>query len=328
MSRLSGIPLIELFAITDTINLVLPKSVSDFLERFVVGHAASSSDAAIFHTGARQSIATAFEEIPTEFNIGIGRLSLPLINTGIPFQLAFQRKAASGTNNLEGSSDVWRLDLSLEVFNLTVDFLQPAIYVPESGTTPRHLVRDPSRREVRITGSAVLRIEQPAAGAAVAVRFVDQPDPLDPGAVRGAMAKLTCSPPHFFIGGSEFGLSVGRLTFDFSEGFSPPEIIERNQGPSSVATKRILLDRRKLEGVAMSTLDRRGKSFTTEISSPPIRGPKSPFAAYPNNDRWCSNKRCRIDKGSLSSGQFGPSAHTSLVLAPSGPPSTASVFGA
>lgn len=233
MARTAGIPLVELFDITDTINSVLPQSVSDFLERFVVvGHQASSSDGAIFHTGALQSIATAIDQIPTEFNIGIGRLSLPLINTGIPFQLAFQRSAAGGGNNLEGSADVWRLDLSLEVFNLIVDFLQPAIYVPETGTTPRHLVRDPSRHEVRITGSAVLRIEQPAAGAPVAVKFIDQPDPLDPAAVSGAVATLACSPPHFFIGGSEFGLSVGRLTFDFSDSFSPPEIIERNQGPA------------------------------------------------------------------------------------------------
>jgi hypothetical protein len=233
MARTAGIPLFDLFDITDTINSVLPRSVSDFLRLFVVtGHAASSSDGAIFHTGALQPLADTFDEIPTEFDIGIGRLSLPLVNTGIPFQLAFQRSAPTGSNNLEGSADVWRLDLSLDVFNLIVDFLQPAIYVPESGTTPRHLVRDPSRSEVRITGSAVLRIEQPAAGAPVAVKFIDQPDPLDPAAVSGAVATLTCSPPHFFVGGSEFGLSVGRLTFDFSDSFSPPEIIERNQSPA------------------------------------------------------------------------------------------------
>ena len=164
MARTAGIPLVELFDITDTINSVLPQSVSDFLERFVVtGHAASSSDAAIFHTGALQSIATAIDEIPTEFNIGIGRLSLPLINTGIPFQLAFQRSAGSG--NLEGSADVWRLDLSLEVFNLIVDFLQPAIYVPEIGTTPRHLVRDPSRERGahhRLARSCASRCRPPA----------------------------------------------------------------------------------------------------------------------------------------------------------------------
>lgn len=231
MDRTAGIALVDLFEIADTANSVLPANVRDFIDRFVVvGHETSHSDGAIFHRGALQSLATAIDEIPTEFNIGIGRLSLPLIQTGIPFQLAFQRSAGGG--NLEGSADVWRLDLSLDLFNLTVDFLQPAIYVPETGTTPRHLVRDPKRNEVRITGSAVLRIEQPAAGAPVAVKFIDQPDPLDPAAVSGAVATLSCSPPHFFIGGSEFGLSVGRLTFDFSDSFSPPEIIERSQGPA------------------------------------------------------------------------------------------------
>lgn len=231
MDRTAGMALVDLFEIADTVNSVLPANVRDFIDRFViVGHETSHSDGAVFHRGALQAISTAVDEIPTEFNIGIGRLSLPLIQTGIPFQLAFQRNVGSG--NLEGNAEVWRLDLSLDVFNLVVDFLQPAIYVAEVGATPRHLVRDPTRTDVRITGSAVLRIEQTAASAPVSVKFIDQPDPLDPIAVSGAVATLTCTPPHFFIGGSEFGLSVGRLTFDFSDSFSPPEIIERNQGPA------------------------------------------------------------------------------------------------
>ena len=231
MPLISGIPLVELFDLTDTIESVLPAPVRSFVERFVVvGYSASHSDAAVFHRGSLQPIATAIDEIPTDFNIGIGRLSLPLLQTGIPFQLAFQRAAVTG--NLEPSADVWRLDLSLDVFTLTVDGLEPAIYVAESGTTPRHLVRDTTRSGVRITGSAVLRIEKPAAGASVDVKFVDQPDPLDPTAPSGAVATLTCSPPHFFIGGSEFGLSVGRLQFDFSETYSTAEVLARNQGPN------------------------------------------------------------------------------------------------
>ena len=231
MALTSGIPLVELFDLTDTIESVLPAPVRSFVERFVVvGYTASHSDAAVFHRGSLQPIATAIDEIPTDFNVGIGRLSLPLLQTRIPFQLAFQR--ATVTGNLEPSADVWRLDLSLDVFTLTVDGLEPAIYVSESGTTPRHLVRDTTRSGVRITGSAVLRIEKPAAGASVDVKFIDQPDPLDPAAASGAVATLTCSPPHFFIGGSEFGLSVGRLQFDFSETYSTPEVLARNQGPA------------------------------------------------------------------------------------------------
>ncbi len=233
MPRSAGIPLIDLFELTDTVRSVLPQNIRDFVERFVVtGHRSSQSDNAVFHFGELQAISSAIDEIPTEFNIGIGTLSLPLLQTGIPFQLAFQR--TPGTGNLEPNADVWRLDLSLDVFNLTVNGMEPAIYVPESGTTARHLVRDPSRTSVKITGSAVLRLEKPAADAGVDVKFIDQPDPLDPAAVNGAVATLTCTPPHFFIGGSEFGLSVGRLQFDFSESYSPPNVIERGQGPGWV----------------------------------------------------------------------------------------------
>ena len=230
MTLVAGIPLVHLFDLADTVESVLPQSVQDFIERFVVvEHATSHSDAAIFHRGRIAPIDAAIGEIPTDFDLGIGRLSLPLLQTGIPFQLAFVRKAPAG--NLEPNPDAWRLDLSLDVFTLTVDGLQPAIYVPEAGTAPRHLVRDPTRKSVKITGSAVLRIEVPGAGASVQVKFVDQPDPFDPAAPSGAVATLTCAPPHFFIGGSEFGLSVGRLEFDFSESYSPADVLAHDQGP-------------------------------------------------------------------------------------------------
>jgi len=86
MPLTSGIPLVELFDLTDTIESVLPAPVRSFVERFVVaGYSASHSDAAVFHRGSLQPIATALDEIPTDFNIGIGRLSLPLLQTGIPF---------------------------------------------------------------------------------------------------------------------------------------------------------------------------------------------------------------------------------------------------
>ena len=102
--------------------------------------------------------------------------------------------------------------------------------MPETGTTPRHLVRDGNRENLRITGSAVLRIERRSAGASVTYRFIDQPDPLDPLASSGAVVQVIASPPHFFIGGSEFGMSIGKLIFDASDTFSPPDVIELNQG--------------------------------------------------------------------------------------------------
>lgn len=230
MASTAGIPLIDLLDLSSSVESALPDRVREFVERFVaVGHEASHSDAAVFHRGTLQALDDGFDEIDTGFEIGIGRLSLPLVHEGIPFQLAFERAPIAG--NLEPAASAWRLDLSLSVFTLVVTGLRPAIFVPDSGTTPRHLLPDPKRKEVRITGSAVLRIARPAGGS-VQVSFVDQPDPLDPAALSGAVVTLACSPPHFFLGGSEFGLSVGRLQFDFASGYSPPEVIERGQGPA------------------------------------------------------------------------------------------------
>ena len=124
MARVAGIPLIDLFDIADTVNSVLPQAIRDFIERFVIAdYDSHASDGAIIHSGALQALSVGIEEIPTEFDIGIGRLSIPLIQTGIPFQLAFERSAIAG--NLEGNADIWRLDLTLDVINLLVDGLQP-----------------------------------------------------------------------------------------------------------------------------------------------------------------------------------------------------------
>lgn len=230
MAQTAGIPLVDLFDLTDRVASALPAGVQEFVDRFaVVEHAVTRSDAAIFHHGRLRAIDESVAAVPTDFDIGIGRLELPLLQTGIPFQLAFSRRPASAS--LEPFPDVWRLDLSLEVFTLVTDNLEPAILVPESGTTPRHLLRDPTRSDVRVTGSAVLRFEQVAPGASVNVRFVDAPDPLDPLAASGTVARVVASPPHFFIGGSEFGLSIGALVFDASDSFSPDEVLARNQGP-------------------------------------------------------------------------------------------------
>ena len=230
MTRTAGIPLVDLFDLADRINDALPQDVQDFIDQFAaVNHSVVRSDGAVFHHGSLRAIADAVEQIPTEFNIGIGKLSLPLLQTGIPFQLSFPRTAF--TTNLEPAPAAWRLDLSLSVFVLTLEALEPALFVADAGATPRHLVRDPNRDEVRITGAAVLRIEKTGAGAGVNFRFIDQPDPLDPTATSGAVVELSVSPPHFFIGGSEFGLSVGTLQFDFSESYSPPNVLERSQGP-------------------------------------------------------------------------------------------------
>ena len=233
MALKAGIPLVDLFALTDQINDALPQDIQDFVDRFtVIDHRTLRSPGAIIHHGKLQSINAVLGNDAEDFDIGIGTLALPLLHGGLPFQLSM-RRAASGVN-LEPAPNAWQLNIALADFILTIDGLRAAIYVPETGATPRHLLRYPNNSTVRIIGSAVLRLQKNAGSSNVSVVFVDQPDPLDPSLASGAVAQLTFSPPHFFFGSSDFGMTVRQLLFDFSESFSPPYVLEQNQGPSWV----------------------------------------------------------------------------------------------
>ncbi|XKE46151.1 hypothetical protein LG302_03145 [Halomonas organivorans] len=231
MPRQAGIPLLELFSAVDQVNSVLPQAVGDFFGRFaVIGHTSRRSPGAIIHQGRLQALDESLDADSQGFDVGIGTLSLPLIHTGLPFQLSLQRQAVA--DNLEPPPDAWQLDLFLADFSLSVDGLQPALFVEETGTTPRHLLRDPNNDRVRITGSAVLRLQKNASSSDVDFLFIDHPDPLDPTLQSGAVVSLNFTPPHFFLGSSDIGLSVGKLTFDFSSSYSPADVLERNQGPA------------------------------------------------------------------------------------------------
>lgn len=228
MPRTSGIPLVDLFGLTDRINSALPPTFQDAIDRFViVRHRTTRSPGAVIHHGKLQSITASTGSDVEEIDLGFGTLSVPLVTAGVPFQLSMVRQAITGS--LEPASDTWQLDLKLDDFILILDFLDAAVFVPEAGTAPRHLVRDRNNRVVRIIGEATLRFEKAGADAPVTVKFIDVSDPLDPTAKSGGVASLTFSPPHFFFGSSEFGMTVRQLTYDFSDDFSPPFVIERGQ---------------------------------------------------------------------------------------------------
>jgi hypothetical protein len=235
VTNTAGIPLVELFDITDRISNVLPQQIQDFIDRFsATGLESLTSPASIIHTGRLQPLAPVFGSDVTEIDLGIGSLSLPLLHSGVPFQLALIRGTPAAGDNLEPAASGWRLDLSLAEFIFTFYGLESATFVKETGTTPRHLLRDPVPVPVRIIGSATLRLQKLNAAADVQMLFVDSPDPIDPSAPTGAVAELVFSPPHFFLGSSEVGLTVGRLLFDASDTFSPPQVLERGQGPGWV----------------------------------------------------------------------------------------------
>lgn len=228
MARTAGIPLVDLFGLTDQINAALPPVFQNFSDRFVVTqHRTTRSAGAIHHHGVLQSIADSTSMAVEELDIGIGTLQIPLVHAGVPFQFATARAAIS--NNLEPGPTSWQLDIRLADFILVIDALEPAIYVPEAGTSPRHLVRDPGRDRVKIIGSCTVRFSR-VGNADIVTSFIDESDPLDPTAASGGVFSLTCSPPHFFFGKSPLGMTINQLAYDFSADYSPPAVIERGQG--------------------------------------------------------------------------------------------------
>lgn len=234
-----GIPLTSLFDATDRIVAALPRDISDFIERFsVIDHETTRSPGAVIHHGQVQSLNDALGLDAGEFDIGIGTLSLPLVNGGLPFQLSMTRAVVTGTATgttapMEPAAAAWQLNIQLVDFILTLNGLQAARYVPETGTLPRHLLRDPNKGPVRIIGAATLRITR-LAGGGVLVGFVDFPDPLHPSLASGGVASITVSPPNFFFGDSEVGMTIGPLLLDFSDTYSPQQVLEANQGPQWV----------------------------------------------------------------------------------------------
>ncbi|RKF19860.1 hypothetical protein DBZ36_05220 [Alginatibacterium sediminis] len=226
-----GIPLVELFESSAQQTSALPANVQAFVNRFsVINHTSTSSNSAIFHHGLVQPLRDVINQSVDDLKLGDNILKLPGIDTGVAFQLSFGREQT--IDDLEPASTNWRLDLVLESFELVLPFLYPAIYVPDEGTNPRHLKPDPNRSRVSISGSVVLRIEKPSQNSGVIVRLVDKPDPLDPFAQTGFVARVAFSPPHFFIKGSEFGFTIIDVLYDRSEQHTPAEIVERGQNNS------------------------------------------------------------------------------------------------
>lgn len=232
MPQVAGVPLVSLFDAIDRVNQALPAPVSRFVERFVALELQSrTSDQAIIHIGRLQSldVAVAGQDVEA-FDLPFGKLKIPMITAGVPFRLSFRRAALTG--DMEPGAEAWQLDLMLGEFELELDGLVAADFVPESGTTPRHLSPKPGNPPAAIVGSAALRFERRASDQPVVTRFIDATgggDPLIPDALMGAVTNVTLAPPHVLIGSSQFGLTVKNILFDYSEEFSPAFVLERGQ---------------------------------------------------------------------------------------------------
>lgn len=234
MTTKRGISLLDLLNIPPGSQGVLPPDVAAQLEKLaILDYHSTTSDSAIIHYGTVQSLADmalpALREWPVQ---------APGLNTGLSFQLTVKRIAAGAGQNLEPAPDTFQLDLFLNPVAIEIPGLRPATLIPGGNGAPARLGDDPKRTKVQIVGSGVLRIALTPDETLPIVRFVDAPDPFDPDAPTGPVFSLAFSPPHFFLGASEFGLTVDRLTFDDSETFTPPDIIERGQPDSWRGTCR------------------------------------------------------------------------------------------
>lgn len=153
-------------------------------------------------------------------DLGIGTLHLPGVSAGVPFRLAV----------FDAPQGRFHLDLVLDGISLTLNDLVGADFLPEQGTVPQRLVRRTQDTDVVIQGNATLRFARASGDAAVTMLFVDPTAAADPLADTGAVVTLTCTPPHFFLGRSQFAMTLSQLVFDASDLISPPLVTEAGQG--------------------------------------------------------------------------------------------------
>jgi len=232
MGRKAGIALIELFTVTDQINQVLPGDIAQFIRKFIaIDLKTRTSNSAIIYTGRLQSLSdTLDDEDIEEFKFSFGSLKIPLLSTGVPFQLSLIREDI--VDDLEPSAQSWQFDILLNDLTLVLDGLIGADYIAEVGTIPRHLVPKKGNPPTAITGSAGLRFERADADQPVVIRLFDpssSSDPFIPMEESGTIFSVTCTPPHFMIGKSQFGMTLRSLLFDFSREYSPPQVLKRGQ---------------------------------------------------------------------------------------------------
>jgi hypothetical protein len=225
-----GISIIDLLGLPPGSTSLIPTDVRAELEKLAVSDfTVITSDAAFIYTGTIRSLGEAFFSSSLNWPI-----ELPLLNAGVPFQLVRRRLPLVG--DIEPAPDGFQLDLLLNRVAIAIPGLLPAKAIPGVDITPAHLIRpiagDPLfGKKVKIVGSGTLRIASAPGGGAPVIRFVAPPDPFDPGAPTGPLVTLGFEPANFFLGSSDYGLTVDQLLYDDSEAFTPADIEARGQGP-------------------------------------------------------------------------------------------------
>lgn len=227
--------LLDLLSVYDASRIVLPSSLREALESLVIReHETYTTDTNHVHAGVVQSAR------PVHLQGVWGSVIEAVgVQNGVPFRVAVRRTPLGDTatiDDLEAAPDVVHVDLTLNEFSIPLppSLLQPARLAAGSVTAPhpvRYARTDKDAPEfVRLQGGATVRVilrpdELPN------VDVIGRADPLDPEADPGLTGDAAFDPPHIFLGNSNWGVSVRKLTYDASGTFTPPEIVARSHGP-------------------------------------------------------------------------------------------------
>lgn len=245
-----GISLLDLLPLPGGAQAVLPAEVAGPLENLaIVEHRSSTQPWAYVHHGR----VTSFADVAELPGMASWPVKVPGLNVGVPFVLTLWRPAAGvpaspADTALEGEPVGFVLDLLLDDVRIEVPGLQAARVVGDVLGTgrPARLQRvEANSGRVELVGGAILRVASDtvlpplaaganpeAGGGDVSVSFVDRPDTFDPLAPTGAVVGLRFEPASFFFGSSDWGMTVGRVTYDASSTYTPPAIAARGQAPS------------------------------------------------------------------------------------------------
>ncbi|WOF44566.1 hypothetical protein KNJ79_06495 [Sphingopyxis indica] len=228
-----GISILDLLPQTSELaNFVPDEAVERIGTLTVLEHRSTTSTDFVLHTGVLQSIGDVLD-----IDVARAALKIPGLTTGLPFRLAV-RRSANRPGGQEAPPSDWTLDISASNIELELPFLQGARQTGGAGLEVLHLERLDPLRKVFLVAAGVIRV-QGAVGRAANFQLVDTPDPFDPTFPTGAVARLTVRPPHFFFGGSEYGMTLDRFTLDLSSAYTPADIVARghDEGWTGVAFK-------------------------------------------------------------------------------------------
>jgi hypothetical protein len=225
MTLVRGVTVLDLIAqIPPGAQGFLPDAVARFIDLLNVAEVRTRTSGSVFvHEGRVQSATEAGLELASSFPVEI-----PGLNVGVPFQLAFVRRAAGPDNDdLEGEPDGWFLDLFLDRVAVVIPIGRPAKLVPAAPVAPARLEPGTGTR-VKLYARGVLRIEGGAAGTRV--RVVADPDPIVPSTPIGTVIETGFSPPHLLLHDSGLGMTVDRVVLDLTDAFTPEDIVARGHG--------------------------------------------------------------------------------------------------